>query len=91
MSKIRIPDADERVMISRPVVGLLAMQVCAVEDATDEEILEVANRDNPSGTRNGWMKVIRKEGDVTPDAAGNKGLPVDCEEVPGRKHFLVVC
>ena len=36
----------ERVVVSREFMGLFSMQVCAVKDATDEEILEVcrANR-----------------------------------------------
>lgn len=91
MPKTRIPEAEERVMVTRSMVGIFAMQVCAVDDATDEEILAVANRDNPSGTRGGWSKVIRKPGDVSPDAEGNTGIPVPCAEVKGRTHFLCVC
>jgi hypothetical protein len=91
MSMIRIPDASERVMVSRPMVGLFAMQVCAVDDATDEEILEVCNRDNPCGTSLGWCKVIRKEGDVPEDSAGNKGIPCPCVAAHGRTHFLITC
>jgi hypothetical protein len=91
MGQIRLPNNDERVMVSRPMVGLFAMQVCAVDDATDEEILSVCNSQNPAGTSNGWMMVVRKEGDVTPDANGNTGLPVPCTEIKGRRHFLVVC
>ena len=65
--------------------GLCYMQVCAVEDATDEEILTVCNRDNPAGTSNGWMEVVREN---EPDEAMR---PIACEEYPGRKHFLVRC
>ena len=91
MGQIRLPNSDERVMISRRMVGLLAMQVCAVDDATDDEILAICNIQNPAGTSNGWMKVIRKDGDVSPDSEGNTGVPIPCTEVPGRSHFLVVC
>jgi hypothetical protein len=57
------------------------MQVCATKDVTDEEILEVCNRKNPTGTSWGWTNVIR-EGD---------GAPVQCEQVADRHHMLIVC
>ncbi len=72
----------ERVIVTRTFVGVCHMQVCAVRDATDEEILEVANRDNPSGTQRGWTSVVRREGD---------GAPVSCGGVAGRVHFLLEC
>ena len=65
------------------VLGLCYMQVCAVEDATDEEILAVCNRDNPAGTSKGWMEVVREN---EPDEAMR---PIACDEYPGRKNFLV--
>ena len=67
------------------VLGLCYMQVCTVEDATDEEILAVCNRDNPAGTNNGWTEVVREN---DPDEALRPG---QCMEYPGRKHFLVRC
>lgn len=79
----------ERVVVSRNMVGIVMMQVCAVPDATDEEILTVCNRDNPAGTKAGWSQVIRKEG-PGPFGTANK-MPVPCIEYPGRMHFLVVC
>lgn len=81
----------DRVVITQPVLSgsgplgaLLYMQVCAVEDATDEEILLVCNRDNPSGTTHGWTDVIREE---TEREEG----PGRCADYPGRLHFLVRC
>ena len=71
----------ENVIVTKPVVGLCYMQVCADEQATDEEILSVCNRNNPSGTSNGWTSVIR-EGD---------GCPVECADDPSRLHILVAC
>jgi hypothetical protein len=71
----------ERVTISRPAIGLLYMQVCVVEDATDEEILEVCNLRNPSGTELGWCSVKRE---------GEHG-PVQCADHEGRIHILVGC
>jgi hypothetical protein len=71
-----------RVEVTRIFVGLLYMQVCTEADATDEEILAVCNRENPSGTTLGWCAVERAAGD---------GAPVACAEHPERVHFLVSC
>lgn len=77
----------ERVVVSRPVTeNITAMQVCAEVDATDEEILEVCNKDNPSGTTNGWTRVVRGAGEGMVGA-----LPVICADDPGRTHFFVLC
>lgn len=75
-----------RVDITRPMVGLTRMQVCAVADATDEEILDICNKENPSGTDNGWVTVIR-EG----EAFDKNSWPVQCDTYPDRLHFLIVC
>jgi len=74
-----------RVEITKPMIGLVYMQVCAVADATDEEILEVCNSKNPAGTTNGWGIVARE------DYEREDARPVDCEDYPGRKHFIVIC
>jgi hypothetical protein len=83
MSRVTLPDSTPRVEVSQPLVGLVHMQLCAVADATDAEILEVANRDNPSGTSHGWTEVLR-------DPAV-EGAPTPCTWYEGRVHFLVVC
>lgn len=75
----------ERVITTKPVQGLCHMQVCAVADATDEEILSHCNRDNPSGTSNGWCSVVRD------DKEHPQANPVVCSEHPDRRHFLVAC
>lgn len=72
-------DAMERVIVTRGMVGICHMQVCTVVNATDEEILAVANRENPSGTSLGWCKVLRDD------------APVACDAYPRRRHFLVEC
>lgn len=80
----------DRVVVTNPFCGLVAMQVCAVSDATDEEILEVCNRENPSGTHNGWASVIREA--VEDDMFRKKeNMPVKCKDNPDRLHFLVLC
>ena len=77
----------ERVIVTAPFVGICHMQVCAESDATDEEILAVCNRENPSGTTCGWGHVVRTIGDG--DHENMKPLP--CADEKGRTHFLVAC
>ncbi len=74
-----------RVVVTRSWHGLCGMQVCAAADATDEEILEVCNRENPSGVSNGWAKVARE------DFEQENTRPVPCGDDPERRHFIVVC
>jgi hypothetical protein len=80
----------ERVIVTNPFVGICGMQVCAVADATDKEILAVCNSENPSGTTNGWGEVIRE---VKEEGFMNSKncLPVVCKDYPDRLHFIVVC
>lgn len=75
----------KRVEVTIPMIGLVYMQVCAEADATDEEILEVCNKENPAGTRNGWVRVAREDHDR------EDARPVECADHPGRKHFIVIC
>ncbi len=83
------PIVMPRVEVSRCFVGLINMQVCAVADATDDEILEVCNRENPCGTTNGWAKVVREPDGEFGEPA--EAAPVPCEDHEGRVHFLVSC
>ena len=78
-------DKDKRVIITRAVFGICHMQVCAIDDATDEEILAAANRENPSGTTNGWGRVIRD------DTENPKMNPTRCADDENRTHLLLVC
>jgi hypothetical protein len=71
----------KRVEVTNPMVGICHMQVCTMADVTDEEILDVCNHENPSGTTGGWSQVIRS----------GEGEPVTCREDNNRKHFLVAC
>jgi len=69
---------DERVIVTKPIVGICHMQVCVVEDASDEEIIDTCNKENPSGTTGGWKQVERYD-------------VVSCDKYPGRNHMCVVC
>lgn len=75
-----------RVEVSRCMCGIVHMQVCAVKDATDEEILAVCNRDNPAGTSHGWSTVCHAD-----DEFWGKVGSVQCEDDAERMHFMVAC
>lgn len=79
-----------RVVVTKPFCGLVAMQVCACKDATDEEILDVCNKENRAGTSNGWMQVLRTE-DQLSNGQPKECLPIQCEDAEDRLHFLVYC
>ena len=75
----------KKVEITNNFVGVCHMQVCVAKDATDEEILEVCNAENPSGTTNGWLQVVRED-DERPQMES-----VQCQDDPNRIHLLVAC
>lgn len=78
-----------KIEVTKCMVGICHMQVCAHKDATDDEILEVCNRENPAGTSNGWSGVHRE---ADPEDSFWK-LPgaVQCADDPDRLHILVSC
>ena len=80
-------EKQERVIVARAVVGICHMQVCAIDDATDEEILAKCNAENPSGTTSGWSSVCRDGYEFMEQ----NGDPVKCSDFGDRTHFLVVC
>ncbi len=80
----------ERVVVTREMIGVCWMSICAVDDATDEEILEVCNRENPSGTTGGWGRVIREKTEFS--SLENENIrPVPCSQEQGRTHFIISC
>jgi hypothetical protein len=78
--------AEQRVIVTRAIMGICHMQVCACKDATDEEILATCNSENPSGTQNGWSVVCHAD-----DEFWGKLAPVKCEDDPERIHYMVAC
>jgi hypothetical protein len=74
-------EVKPRILVTRAMCGICHMQVCVVKDATDEEILEVCNRENPAGTSLGWGTVCR----------GDEHAPVICDDDPERLHLMVSC
>jgi hypothetical protein len=89
MKRDNIPLQQPRVEITRMMVGICHMQVCAVKDATDQEILEVCNLQNPTGIQHKWSTVIRRE--PPGDSIFQNVAPKQCDEHVGRMHFLVAC
>jgi len=78
---------EARVIVTRQFMGICHMQVCAVNDATDAEILEVCNRENVSGTTLGWCRVVRGE-----TGEHENQNPVACNSYKdSRTHYLVAC
>lgn len=73
----------KKVIVTQPFLGIWHMQVCAESQASDEEILDVCNTENPSGTSLGWCKVIRQD-------EGNLN-PVQCADYADRTHFIIAC
>jgi hypothetical protein len=66
--------------------GVLDCQVCVPKDWTDEQAVDFANQENPSGLMAGWF--IRKKGDKL-----LKGDPErsQCEEYKDRIHIMLDC
>ena len=79
----------ERVEVTQVFIGICHMQVCAEKNATDEEILAICNRENPSGTTAGWAYVLRADEEWCEETLNS--APVTCQEHPKRLHFLVAC
>lgn len=78
-------NAEERVQVTRSIMGICTMQVCSVLDASDEEILAVCNERNPAGTTLGWCRVVRN------DEEHPQCNPLPCSKDPSRVHLLVRC
>lgn len=81
----------DRVIVTKPIIGICAMQVCAINEASDEEILEVCNRENPAGTQNGWTTVVRTDAPAGWPPINQPG-PVKCANDPEhRQHIIITC
>jgi hypothetical protein len=86
-----MPKPGQRVCVTLPYAGLRAMQVCAVADATDAEILEVCNRENPQQVSGGWHSVIRDAKHARDEGVDECAAPGPCVECPGRLHKIAIC
>jgi hypothetical protein len=75
-----------KVVVTRAIVGICHMQVCADKAATTAEIEEIANRENPTGLVSGRWRVVREVDEHWGDMR-----PVQCAEDPGRMHYMLSC
>jgi hypothetical protein len=66
-------------------IGFVHTSVCAVADATPDEIRGAANRASPTGLDHGWEISEDKE------FATGEPNPCPCNEHEGRQHWLLVC
>lgn len=71
------------VIVTKPMVGICHMQVCARRGTPYETIEVQANLQNPSGLDHGWR--------VLGDEAPEKDRPVTCAQDSERVHYLLVC
>ena len=67
-------------IVVKPFIGLLYMQVCVIKSMSDEDILKKANELNPCGTENGWTTIVRDN---------DRCLPGPCAEYPDRVHLIL--
>lgn len=64
--------------------GALDMQVCVPKEWTDEQVIDLANSDNPCGTTNGWF--IRRQGDKALSGSDER---VQCSNNPAFVHIML--
>jgi len=86
-----MPAEGQRVCVTLPFAGFRAMQVCCVEDATDDEILKVCNAENPQMVTGGWHTVVKSKEHARELGVNDSAAPGDCVECPGRKHKIALC
>lgn len=77
------PQEIADVIVTRAVLGICHMQVCAHKTVPHDAVEREANRENPAGTEHGWRLLLD-------DAAENQ-RPVVCETHPDRLHYMLVC
>jgi hypothetical protein len=68
------------------MTGLVDMQICVPKPTSDEEVVKLANRINPCGTRGGWQ--IRRRGSVFLSGGEERQ---QCEEHESHVHIMLDC
>lgn len=66
--------------------GVLDMQVCVPEDFNDNQVIEYANKFNPTGIESKWE--IRKTGNPR---LGGCNERVKCSDKNGFVHIMLEC
>lgn len=88
---MKLPEKDQRVFVVEGYHGFRAQQVCVVPEATDEEILEACNRENPQLVTGGWHTVVRDKEHARELGVDECAAPGNCVECPPRLHKIVLC
>lgn len=87
MTAANKPPLTEDVVVTKPFIGLLYMQVCAYGEVPPQRVEDRANALNPSGTSTGWHIIVVDE----PEEDGPSKAPVRCADDPARVHYLLNC
>ena len=66
--------------------GIFDCQVCVPKDWTDEQVIDFADLENPSGLTYGWS--IKKEGNKT---LGGDPERRQCKEYKNNVHIMLEC
>lgn len=88
---LSMPKEGQRVCVTMPYAGFRAMQVCVVEDASDEEILAVCNRENRQLVTSGWHTVVKSKEHAKECGVDEAAAPGKCVECKGRWHKIALC
>ena len=65
--------------------GLCFCSVCAPSGMPLDDVLQVANIQNPTGLAHGWSL------DAAPTFKGGEPNPCTCNRDASRKHYLLSC
>jgi hypothetical protein len=76
----------DKVIITRPIIGICWMQACVEDGVSDEEILSECNRLNPAGTQLGWSRIYQDD-----EEQEKTFRPVRCNDHSNRRHVILVC
>jgi hypothetical protein len=68
------------------IQGVFSIQVCVPKTDTDEQVMDFANRVNPTGINSGWT--IRREGD--PVSQGDPERQ-QCSQYEENCHIVLDC
>ena len=86
-----LPTKEQRVCVTLPFAGLRAMQVCVLDGVSDEEILEVCNRENRQLISGGWHTVVRDKAHAKELGVDESAAPGKCADCQNRWHKIAIC
>jgi hypothetical protein len=69
-------------------MNFLTCNICVPKDWTEEQILKVAEEQNPAGTSNGWFVYTQEMLDENEYSKGTQAI-VPCDELEGHVHYIL--